>query len=448
MARKVFISVLGTNKYLEARYYFGSKPSGNEEALRFVQEKTIKEYCEKWGDKDKILIFLTNEAKGKNWIEAAHNGEYEGLSKRLSMLKLKCPVKGIDIPEGLDEDEIWQIFSTVFYQLEDGDELYFDITHSFRMLPMVIMVLINYAKFLKSGITVKSITYGAFEKLGPTYKVKEIPLEQRWVQILELKQLSVLQDYTNAANEFVKHGAVKSLSDLFPDSGFSFALNSFSDAFSGCRGIDVFEAESASLLKKEVENLDDNIHPAQRPIIEKIKNKVDYFRSGEIVQNGIAGVVYCIDHGLVQQAITLLSELMVTYVLAYLQYDWKLKFNRDICSSALSKFNKEGYNADLVLQKYRRQVEAGKLSGSDYLELEKRLNDLIEKIYNLEFKEVLTKDIYSCLQIGTRDDINHAGIRDKSKSTKKLEESLLKYYNLFKNIIIAKYPISDAPKPI
>ena len=33
--------------------------------------------------------------------------------------------------------------------MQDGDELYFDLTHGFRYLPMLVMVLINYSKFLK-----------------------------------------------------------------------------------------------------------------------------------------------------------------------------------------------------------------------------------------------------------------------------------------------------------
>ena len=87
-----------------------------------------------------------------------------------------------DIKDGKDTDEIWEIFDVIYNEINDGDELFLDITHAFRYLPMLLTVLINYSKFLKK-ITVKSITYGNFMAEGDLKP------------IMDLTSISVLQDY-------------------------------------------------------------------------------------------------------------------------------------------------------------------------------------------------------------------------------------------------------------
>jgi len=64
-----------------------------------------------------------------------------------------------EIPDGKDTDEIWEIFDIIYNALEEDDNIYIDITHSFRYLPMLLLVLLNYAKYLKN-IKIKQITYG------------------------------------------------------------------------------------------------------------------------------------------------------------------------------------------------------------------------------------------------------------------------------------------------
>lgn len=209
MARKVYISILGTGYYLETKYYFGKKPSENEKITRFIQERTIGKFCKEWTENDRIFIFLTKEARKKNWIENAQDehpdGSYKGLSEILKELNLSAKIVDTNIEDGLSEKEIWIIFEQIYKIFKKDDKVYLDITHAFRYLPMLSMVLINYAKFLQS-ISVEKITYGAFEKLGPAYKVKNIDINKRYAPILDLTALSFLQDWTNATKQFIVNG--------------------------------------------------------------------------------------------------------------------------------------------------------------------------------------------------------------------------------------------------
>ena len=113
-------------------------------------------------EKSKIDNWET-PAQAKNYlVKRGERDTYTGLKKVLEKNKFPFEVKDIKIPNGDYEEEIWEIFESVYNVLKDGDEVYFDITHAFRSIPMLVMVLINYAKFLKN-IKVKSITYGNWE---------------------------------------------------------------------------------------------------------------------------------------------------------------------------------------------------------------------------------------------------------------------------------------------
>ena len=168
MPRKVFISFLGNGFYEPTKYVENTTDEVKVESLRFIQEATINAYCKDYNNNDIIYIFTTKGAL-LNWNDGEHknfrtnsNEWYEGLGSRLKGLKLDCSFENIMIPEGQSTDEIWEIFRIVYEKLQEKDELIFDITHGFRSLPMLNMVLINYAKLLKN-ITVKGIYYGAFD---------------------------------------------------------------------------------------------------------------------------------------------------------------------------------------------------------------------------------------------------------------------------------------------
>ena len=164
MARKVFISVLGTGYYGACKYV---KDGFVSSETRFIQQATLEylKVCNNWTTKnadgevvDRIYILLTDGAREKNWnksITSRMNPKtkqeepYLGLEQILTDMNLPCPVETLRIPDGKNEEEMWTIFNTVYEALKPNDELYFDLTHSYRYLPMLVLVLGNYAKVLK-----------------------------------------------------------------------------------------------------------------------------------------------------------------------------------------------------------------------------------------------------------------------------------------------------------
>lgn len=154
MPRKVFISVLGTGFYGSCKYVKGDFVSSE---TRFIQEAALEFYdARQWAATDTALFLLTARAEEINWRKeikerSDRNGQqpYTGLEQILIEMKLPFTPMPLSIPDGKDEKEMWAIFDILFNSLREGDELYFDLTHSFRYLPMLVLVLGNYAKFLK-----------------------------------------------------------------------------------------------------------------------------------------------------------------------------------------------------------------------------------------------------------------------------------------------------------
>lgn len=205
MARKVFMSVLGTGNYQVCTYVRNL----TRHKTRFVQDAILRDVgVDTWGAEDMVCILLTEEARNSNWSGGVRkNGQkvqYDGLEKVLDDAKLKCHVQGVDISDGKDETEMWQVFSKMYDLLQDGDELYFDLTHGYRYLPMLLLVLGNYAKFLKN-VRITYMAYGNWEGR----ELDEVDHENDLAPIIDLLPLSVLEDWTFAAGAFKETGRVE-----------------------------------------------------------------------------------------------------------------------------------------------------------------------------------------------------------------------------------------------
>ena len=211
MSRRVFLSVLGVAFYETCRY---RKDEFTGSETLFVQ-KSLLEYLqqqENWGgENDLVLMLLTDLARKNNWdknletrfcAKLQKEVAYQGLEKILQDMNLSY--QDIAIPDGKDSEQMWEIFEVIFDELQEGDELYLDITNSFRYLPMLLVVLVNYAKLLKN-VKVKAIFYGNYEARDK---------ENNIAPIMDLLPLSVLQDWTLAASDYLRYGQVEKLFEL------------------------------------------------------------------------------------------------------------------------------------------------------------------------------------------------------------------------------------------
>ncbi|MBD3351591.1 MAG: TIGR02221 family CRISPR-associated protein [Candidatus Lokiarchaeota archaeon] len=443
---RLFLTFLGTYDYIRCNYQ-NPKSGGYIEGERFVQIALIKSLCTKWTEEDKIIIFLTKLARASNWND---NGQIDrkirerlprlGLKNAIQNLKLPIDIQAVDIHEGKTESELWENFNIIISQLNDGDEIYYDITHSFRSLPLLVAVVLIYSRIVKN-IKIKGVYYGAFETLGSQSAVEKMPEDERNAPIFDLEPFIALLDWSFATDSFLKSGDtifMKTLIDqeinpiLRKTKGRDRIaklikelinnLNALSLNIKTCRGNKLIEQMDFDHLKQTIESLEDliqpkggvNVLPPFLPLISLILNKVKAFRN-EDIQNGLAAVKWCIDHKLAQQGITILQETMVNMV--------------------INVYSESEENSSLDLHNLRdRQVTGNALN---YISAEEKKQKSWEFCSNKHREQVLRyADIinieYAKIYDGLsqlRNDINHSGfLRDQAIDAVRIMEKLREYY--------------------
>jgi CRISPR-associated Csx2 family protein len=424
--RKVYMSFLGTTDYLPCTYLFDNILFRD---IRFVQEATIKLSCIDWAATDNILIFTTSEAEQKNWKDNGHiepkTGKIlqrKGLSKSIGELGLSVPYKNIVIPIGKSEEEIWEIFKIVFDQLDQKDHIIFDITHAFRSIPMLAVVILNYAKIMK-GITIQGIYYGALEVLGNIQDAKKFPSNKRLVPLLDLTYFDQLMEWSFAINRFIEAGDAAHISRLANYTARSHLsktrgqgkaahslrriaeyLNKFTKALSTCRGLDI--SDIAGRLNDAIKQLEDSEYmPPEpfQPVFEQIKNQVVQF-NGNPVLDGIKAARWCLEHNLIQQGYTILQETLISYFISEIKQDQEDQKYREIVGQSVTIFLKQ-----LPQSKWKKPSADSEEIVQKLLEVYKGQDKLLHTFRNIS---------------DDRNDLNHGGHKKDHRRAELFERHL------------------------
>ena len=457
MPKQIFLSFLGTNEYVSCNYY----PEGDEERMiedvKYVQEATIRLFCNDFTGDDLYCFFLTEKARVVNWNDNGWRTQEakepnKGLYSRLQEMGLPTScIKTVDIPDGFSSDDIWEIFEKMFKELSEGDKVYFDITHAFRFIPMLGYSLLNYAKALKN-VEVCGIYYGAFEKLGPAWKVNEMPMQKRNAPILNLLSLAELQDWTAAASDFVNYGMTEKLvqmtrhrirpvlretkgadEDASKLRQISDILQKMTLAFATNRGRQIFEELQFDKLKSLLQDFSltsSNFIKPLNAIIKRLGEEIKGFASNDPL-HWLKSAAWCEKYGMYQQGFTQLQEGILTYLCLYFKqkyqddfYDWKEKEPRDLISAAIN----------LV----RKGEDEWKFASPEAKERVKRQLIRDKMIHALE-------ETYKDLT-NLRNDINHGGYTQNTKSAK-FQKRLGEYIREVEKIVTAEIDSESLENP-
>jgi CRISPR-associated Csx2 family protein len=113
---------------------------------------------EQRGDQGKIVVLVTKEV-----IEDTKNQNLQGFKEALL---LDPQFKHLNVQQEIfpwkEESELWEIFKIIVNSVENGETVYFDITHSFRFIPSIVLLALIYLKEVKR-IDLQSVFYGNFE---------------------------------------------------------------------------------------------------------------------------------------------------------------------------------------------------------------------------------------------------------------------------------------------
>lgn len=181
------VSFLGVNKYSPTRYVW----DGKEKETEFFPEAVAH-----FTKPQKILICLTPTARegerSTNWQELKKRFERDGV-----------PFEPLPIPEGHSEPELWEIFNALTNAVQDGEEVAFDITNSFRSLPFLSFLAIAYLRIARN-VNVAHVLYGAWDARD----------ENNRSPVFDLTPFVQLLDWTTATNRFVETGDGRALTEL------------------------------------------------------------------------------------------------------------------------------------------------------------------------------------------------------------------------------------------
>lgn len=433
MGRKVFISVLGTGYYGECVY---ARDGFTSSSTRFIQHATLEMLTQKgnWTADAHAYVLLTKEARETNWhipggmrtsMRTKADEPYAGLESVIEGMNLPFEVSGIDIPMGKNEEEIWQIFDIVYGVLQEDDEVYFDLTHGFRYLPMLVLVLGNYAKFLKR-VKICSITYGNFETRS----------KDGIAPIIDITAFSTLQDWTAASADYLRHGdstligicGTQQLTPILKETcgkdeaaqnmkKLIASLNTFTDDMRFCRGMSLIGGKPAADVSCYIDKVGDQYLKPFRPLLAMVRATVADMGANHVA-NMLAASAQCYRYGNLQAAITLLEEGITSVFCERhgLQIDDKSK--RDIVEQA---FNKKLFWVMGKQDKYKPLSEKE----------DERLVAVVEQDPWLTDNHVKA---FSNLQ-NFRNDVNHAGMRKQPLKVKNIESNLQKTLDTFMSLV-------------
>lgn len=188
-------SALGEFLDIDTFYLFGTMKSAWEAVyLNYAKEDKDDDYAYK----------LYESALYSNY----HSGLENLLFKDIEIL-LGNNSKIIPIYYGIDEQQIkdnFEIFSNAFTDLQDGDNVFLDITHSFRSLPLFATTAISFIQDVATKkIALKGIYYGMLEATNE-FDGK--------TPIIDLSYIIKLQDWIKGAYSFSAFGKGEKISEL------------------------------------------------------------------------------------------------------------------------------------------------------------------------------------------------------------------------------------------
>lgn len=197
----VAIGAIGRgNNYSDVKYKFSD---GQIIASPYAIDALIQRKQLKF---DKIIVLLTEGARGETW---------DVMKTFLQGHSNAGEICDVSIKDGRNQDELWAIFDTIVENVEDGDDLYIDITNGLRHLPVLLLIACSYLRAARK-VTIKSISYGALDLGGKN---------EKWVitecDVIELLPYVALFDWSSGVEAFRRSGDAGILAKLLRESASS-----------------------------------------------------------------------------------------------------------------------------------------------------------------------------------------------------------------------------------
>lgn len=192
--------------------------------VRSMWEEVYRFFAEKNGlavDEDYWLALAELSENG------SHKSDWNGFDFAELRQVLGDKSRVLLIPYGLDKQEhydIFQVLTEAFKSLPDGEEVYLDVTHGFRSLPLFSLTSLLYLQdVLQTSVRLEKIYYGMLEASGE-FDGK--------TPVVDLSLVFEIQNWIKAAYAFMQFGKGGLTADLLTDKQQQKTVREFSDALS------------------------------------------------------------------------------------------------------------------------------------------------------------------------------------------------------------------------
>ena len=255
--RSFITSALEEHYGIDKTIFIGTTGSMWDNLYEFYSNKYQKDYDENY---HLDLMGIIDNATMDTNIDSLN------LSKFNETFKDK--ILGIVTKYGMNELEIFENFNLIIKlqdELEDGDEVYLDITHSFRSNAFWMFLVMNYLTDVEDkNITVKAITYGMLEAQ-----------KDGIAPVVDLNAFYKILQWIKGANNFKNYGNSYLIEKNIENEKLSKKLKNFSDALN-MNYIGSLR-QSINSLKKLEDDIDNLEGPAKLIIPKVIKDFMDKF---------------------------------------------------------------------------------------------------------------------------------------------------------------------------
>jgi CRISPR-associated Csx2 family protein len=196
-------SVLYEHFDLDGIIFIGTVKSMWEEVYRFFcHNKSLNQNDDYWYNLANKIDSLTYESE-LNAIELSPVEEILGKHSKCILTKY-----------GLNESELWlnfdKILETIDF-LQPGDEIYIDITHSFRSLSLFLFLTVT---FLQDLVSEKNITIA-----GVYYGMLDVTSELKYTPVVDLKPLFDMTSWIKGAYSLKNNGNGYLIAQLLESQG-------------------------------------------------------------------------------------------------------------------------------------------------------------------------------------------------------------------------------------
>lgn len=186
MTRKI-ISFLGDTGNLEFTHYvLPFAPADETKETKYIIQALHKAYPDA-----SLYLFVTPKARESHETK---------LNDMFAEARANQSFKFVPVPDLKEPGHLWTTFKKLQEIVQDGDKLIFDITHSYRSLPLLALLAIAFLRVVRE-VTLEALLYAPFECYEHS-------------QVYDLKPFVVLLDWTTATHLFLKTGNADELTAL------------------------------------------------------------------------------------------------------------------------------------------------------------------------------------------------------------------------------------------